>query len=520
VATVLPAAGTKNELANVNNISKTFIHNPSLATSDNGVILDQELDENNKGYTVIRIWGSNYEMGYAQAELMGGYIIQAINEIKDLVGNDYNRIREIIAESVWMPEGIEDEFDGMVDCLADAYPSENVDKLDLKVYNTLGDWSYENGCRSHSCWGRYVSDPIKTLSTRRLDFWIPTSSACHHVLCARDPTDGSPQWVNLAVPGYIISGTGVNEYGVLVSLHDYNSHNTDFSAGRMPRVVACRYALTFATNPDVSTHLTDTFTELQNYEMMTGTFLNFYAPEGHGGVMTCNPFESGSDFYHLRTPQESWHHGEAMITTNAWTDGTYTPEDEDFGADEYYDDETPKTLESHWNLLSLEGAEFVVLHMMSIAYRDCDDMTIWADGALSSFERTPRLEWEWDDLFNAEPPDAPTINGPPRGNIGTEYEYTFNAVDPDGHDVKYHIDWDDGNSDVTAFNPSGTDVNVKHIWSKQGTYTIKAKAEDVTGAKSPEGTLTVTMPRNRAVHNSLFLRFLEHFPILRLLLQR
>ena len=54
---------------------------------------------------------------------------------------------------------------------------------------------------------------------------------------------------------------------------------------------------------------------------MSGGFLNYYGPEGYGGVFTSNPFESGPDFYHIRKPQESWHHGEAMITTNTWTLG-------------------------------------------------------------------------------------------------------------------------------------------------------------------------------------------------------
>ncbi len=331
---VLPVVGTMNELIKGESNTISLTSKTVLATAQNGVILDQELDDNNKGYTVIRVWGSNYEMGYAQAELLGDYMVQAFNETKDYLGDDYNPTRLIIADAVWMPPGIEDEIDGMVDCLAVTHPSESIDELDVKVCNTLGDWAYA-GCRSHTCWGRYVTAPIKTLSTRRLDFTIPYSAACHHVLCARDPDDGSPRWVNLAWPGYVLTATGLNEFGTLVSSHDYQSTNTDFSPGRMPRMVAFRYAMTFAINPDVSTHLNDTFAELQNYEIMTGSFLNYYAPEGYGGVMTCNPYVSGPDFYHLRVPQEIWHHGEAMITTNAWTDGTFTPPDEDFGVDAY-----------------------------------------------------------------------------------------------------------------------------------------------------------------------------------------
>jgi hypothetical protein len=92
-----------------------------------------------------------------------------------------------------------------------------------------------------------------------------------------------------------------------------------------------------------------------------------------------------------------------MITTNAWTDGTYTPADENFGADAYYDDESPKTLESHWSLLA-EGSNG--LHLLSVAYRGRGDMTIWADGRLDGVGRTPRLEWEWNALFTTDPVPA------------------------------------------------------------------------------------------------------------------
>jgi len=522
---VLPTIGAINELINEEGQSEFFIQNNSLTTSQNGIILAQELDENNKGYSIIRISGSHYEMGYAQAELLGDYIVIGINENRDYVstsGGDYNEIRETMSEAIWMPQEIEDEFDGIVDCLANTHPSENIDKLDLKVINTIGDWAYGFSCRSHTCWGRYVSDPIKTLSTRRLDFTTVYPSACHHVLCVRDPDDGSPQWINLAWPGFVLTVTAANEYGVLVSSHDYNSQDTDFSQGRMPRMVAFRYAATYATNPDVSTHLTDIFNEMQNYEIMTGTFLNYYAPEGYGGVMTLNPFQSGPDCYNLRAPQESWHHGEAMITTNFWTDGTYTPEDESFGADEYYDDESPKTQETHWNLVDKSGMGVRNLHMLSIAYRGPSDMTIWAEGKISSMKRTPRLEWEWDDLFIAEPPTIPDISGEVNGKNGDEYEYSFSSTDANGDDIYYYVDWGD-NSEEEIIGPisSGNVASAKHTWIEEGNYFIRVKSKDVIGLESDWGTLEISMPKNKAI-NIPFLNFLENhpylFPLLRQLL--
>jgi len=125
----------------------------------------------------------------------------------------------------------------------------------------------------------------------------------------------------------------------------------------------------------------------------------------------------------------------------------------------------------------------------------------------------------------SSPPNQPTITGSNSGKAGVEYEYTFNAVDPDGDNVKYHIDWGDSNSETTTFSPSGTDVKVKHTWSTKGPYTIKATAEDTNGLVGPEGTLSVSMPKNRATQG-LFLQILQNFleqhpnlfPILRLLL--
>jgi len=411
-------------------VAVTLGRGVGTARAQNGLILDQQLDANNRGYTVLRVWGSHYEMGYAQASLLGDYIVQGVNETEAYLNQFgmYDTVRGIMATAVWMPTGIEDEFGAVVDCLATTHPQENIDELDLKVACTAGEWLY--GCRSHTCWGRYVAEPTRTLSTRRLDFQTLYASMNHHVLCARDPDDGSPRWVNMGWAGIVTVATGVNEFGTVASLHDYYC-NTDFAAGRMPRMVACRYALTLATDPDISTHLGSVYAELQNYEIMTGSFINYYVPEGHGGVMTCNPYsaEPDPDFYHLRVPQEVWHHGEAMITTNAWTDGTYTPMDENFGADAYYDDETPKTLESHWDLLAEAGDG---LHQLSIAYRGREDMTIWGDGRLDDGMggRTPRLEYEWGALFGT----ASQL-----GDMNCDGDVTTNDI---SHFVQALIDWD------------------------------------------------------------------------------
>jgi outer membrane protein assembly factor BamB len=113
------------------------------------------------------------------------------------------------------------------------------------------------------------------------------------------------------------------------------------------------------------------------------------------------------------------------------------------------------------------------------------------------------------------PPNKPTINGPTSGKAGTSYPYTFTATDPEDSIIWYYIDWDDDtNTGWLGPYDSGHQVTLSHTWSEEGTYTIKCKAKDPYEAEGPEATLTVTIPRNRALINSLFLRFLEQFPIL------
>ena len=123
------------------------------------------------------------------------------------------------------------------------------------------------------------------------------------------------------------------------------------------------------------------------------------------------------------------------------------------------------------------------------------------------------------DFENQRPVNL-SIEGPPRGKVGRPIKYTFTATDPDGDNVYLWIEWGDETS-TGWFGPfdSGKGVTRYHIWSEEGTYDIKAKAEDIYGGEGDWETLTVTMPRNKiATYNSLFLRFLERFPILQKIL--
>ena len=123
------------------------------------------------------------------------------------------------------------------------------------------------------------------------------------------------------------------------------------------------------------------------------------------------------------------------------------------------------------------------------------------------------IYFDTNEIEIGNPPGIPTITGRKKVNAGKSYEYTFNAVDPDGDDVRYIIQWGDGKSDTTDYNPSGDDATASHSWDSDGDYTITAKAQDANGLTGEEGSFVVSVPRTRA----LFVRLLDIFPNISLL---
>ncbi len=122
------------------------------------------------------------------------------------------------------------------------------------------------------------------------------------------------------------------------------------------------------------------------------------------------------------------------------------------------------------------------------------------------------------DVVLANTPPTIEFYGPFRGIPGVEYEYVFIIKDPDGDENYLYIDWGDGTySDWSGPYGSGNTTKINHSWGAKGTYMIKANLKDNCG-ESYWATFEVEIPRNRMSVNSLFLWFLEHFPMLERLL--
>jgi len=116
-------------------------------------------------------------------------------------------------------------------------------------------------------------------------------------------------------------------------------------------------------------------------------------------------------------------------------------------------------------------------------------------------------------LTSCNPPNTPSINGPNSGKSGENYEYIFMAIDPDGQNITYLLDWGDDTSEVRIGPfPSGEEVIAMHSWAEQGNYTISVKSIDIYELESDWATLEVSMPKNKSYIDTQFLNFLEQYP--------
>jgi len=100
------------------------------------------------------------------------------------------------------------------------------------------------------------------------------------------------------------------------------------------------------------------------------------------------------------------------------------------------------------------------------------------------------------ELSNS-PPETPDMpEGQVNGCAYILYNYSTSSTDPDADPVKYTFDWGDGTTLETDFVDSGTTMSLTHSWGDEGTYSVRAKAEDVYSASSDwSEPLAVTIAR-------------------------
>jgi hypothetical protein len=139
-------------------------------------------------------------------------------------------------------------------------------------------------------------------------------------------------------------------------------------------------------------------------------------------------------------------------------------------------------------------------------------------------------ESAWSDPITVNvinnPPEIPDIpDGPATGQIRERSgPYTTSTTEPDGHEIYYQFDWDDGSmSSWIGPKNSGEPASASHTWRRRGGYGVRARAKDEYGATSDwSPPLEVSMPKAKSytLLNNLFTRLSKilQYPIFEKLL--
>ena len=126
-----------------------------------------------------------------------------------------------------------------------------------------------------------------------------------------------------------------------------------------------------------------------------------------------------------------------------------------------------------------------------------------------------RSEWSNPAIISIvenEPPDKPTITGPRSAPSNKLINFEVVAEDPEGHDVYYMIKWGDGfYMPYTGPYPSGQKVTFGHAWSENEDYMVLVKAKDIYGDEGEQGSLLISISKNRYSSNQIPLNLIQKF---------
>lgn len=231
------------------------------------------------GYNMLTVWGSNYEMGYAQGYLLGESFLEMFDEylVYDYFGYPENyeiNIRPYVidhcvpvAQSLYADE-LEGLFDGWKQLAVDSGWSttstalgRELDITDFYVAQFVPDFAGFPGsssmmCSSLSAWGNATKSDTAlaggVVYCRILDWSAPDILVYNTVIVVYDPEDESEHgWVSFGYPFLIGSLSGFSEDGICASYNLGNYNLLEDESGKfIPILWSIRRGLETDANGD------------------------------------------------------------------------------------------------------------------------------------------------------------------------------------------------------------------------------------------------------------------------------
>ena len=260
-------------------------------------------EEDIQGISVIHVWGTDYEMGYALGYLDGDRFACIIEDIiiPSWGVEVWNAYRDCFTTYFTIPPRADEMVDAMISGIGDR--PDNIlyspsleryyDDLDLHVCHAITDLSIvlygnsSNSCSSLSAWGAATaSDPElqgAPLLARNLDSDYHPLLAEMHAVITMNPDIGN-QVVLFGQPMDFDCSTAMNEYGICVTR---NAAYHDYISFYEPAFIPIGYAALMGLmeddfNSSGTNNLEDLLTALTSWNRAPSKNLHVAAPRSLG----------------------------------------------------------------------------------------------------------------------------------------------------------------------------------------------------------------------------------------------
>ncbi|MFH1469642.1 MAG: C45 family autoproteolytic acyltransferase/hydrolase [Pseudomonadota bacterium] len=215
------------------------------------------------GRDVLHLWGTRYELGYAEGALLCGRMTRLfedyiLNYFVADSGYSWSQIRALGLAMMDVPEGFEQEIRGIGDGMREHCPAEDLivhsDYLglgeggsreleieDLIVANAVGDFA----CSSFTAWGEATAGGAM-IHARNFDYGSDPGGTFleeHLVKVYTSSEEGGARYLSVSTPGLVGCISCFTEEGTAFTMHNVVGLDSEENYGFVPRMLATRDAL-------------------------------------------------------------------------------------------------------------------------------------------------------------------------------------------------------------------------------------------------------------------------------------
>jgi hypothetical protein len=279
----------------------------------NGELVQQD------GKTVLHVWGTHAQRGYAHGYLLSEPIMQIFNNyIFQIVTMSnpalYNAVENFYLDSFTVEQKYQAEAQGIIDGMAASGTSlyfpgleRNLNKDDLLTFNAIVDivpylssigFDLNMGvqCASLSSWGNATqADSLlagHAVITRFLDWDMDDTLVQNPILMVSHPSEPNEQkWIDFTFPGLIGSLSGISQSGKAAFLNMGNVHDVTSTASLHPMLLSIRNGLeTYDTNFDGTDDIGDLYDAIAYENYLSGTLVHVISenPDPLTGIIEAN----------------------------------------------------------------------------------------------------------------------------------------------------------------------------------------------------------------------------------------